>query len=410
MALNIKLVLDKRRAKADGTYPLVMRIIYNRKSTNIPLGHYLLEEDWDEQKERIKRSTKVVDNISRFNKILEKKRIHAYDIINKLEDEGLIVNMSITDIKNTIIDKPKLDRKITVFQFIEKMIEEKREARKDGMARIYKDLLNKLKKTTNGKDLKFENINYAFLTDMEKQHLARGSGYGSLSVYLRTLRALYNVAIKLSYVDKKHYPFREYKIKNSDPARKALSEDVFNKFREIDLPKDSHLYRTKQLFLASFYMRGMNWMDMAYLRVSNIQGNFERINYIRRKTGKPFSIKISPQLKEILLGFLPPKYNQDSFIFPILSNQPDETKYNDTITNKRKRLNKYLKKITEMYHIPSFTIYSARHTWATLGKLKGVPTAILQESLGHKTEAITQTYLDSFSNEVLDEWDKVIFG
>lgn len=410
MALNIKLLLDKRRAKADGAYPLVMRIIYNRKSTNIPLGHYLHEKDWDEQKEQIKRSAKIVDNVTRLNKLLEKKRIHAYDIINKLEDDGLIKEMSITDIKNTILDKPKKDKGITVFQFIEQMIEEKLEARKEGMARIYKDLLNKLKKTTNGKDLKFEKINYAFLINMEKQHLAKGSAHGSLSVYLRTLRALYNVAIKLGYVNKKYYPFSEYKIKNGEPVRKALSEEAFSKFRAIELPKRSHLYRTKQLYLASFFMRGMNWMDMAYLKVSDIQGNFERINYIRRKTGKPFSIKISPQLKEILLWFLPRNYTQDSFIFPIISNQSDETKYNDTITNKRKRFNKYLKKIAEMCDIPSFTIYSARHTWATLGKKRGVPTAILQESLGHKTEVITQTYLDSFGNEVLDEWDEVIFG
>ena len=136
----------------------------------------------------------------------------------------------------------------------------------------------------------------------------------------------------------------------------------------------------------------------------------ERINYVRRKTGKPFSIKVSPQLKEILVWFMPRIYKQDDYVFPILTKEVLEEKQANFIMNKRKKLNKYLKRLANEHDIPHFTIYSARHTWATLGKRKGVPTAILQESLGHSTEAITQNYLDSFGNEVLDEWDEVIFG
>ena len=77
----------------------------------------------------------------------------------------------------------------------------------------------------------------------------------------------------------------------------------------------------------------------------------------------------------------------------------------ETIAHKRKRLNQKLKKIADLLEIKRFTIYAARHTCATMGKRKGVPTAIIQESLGHSTETITQKYLDSFENDIVDKYD-----
>jgi hypothetical protein len=74
--------------------------------------------------------------------------------------------------------------------------------------------------------------------------------------------------------------------------------------------------------MASFYLRGINWKDMALLRVENIQGDFERINYLRIKTkNKRFSIKINPKLKECITSYLGDDYDQQDFLFPILRNQ-----------------------------------------------------------------------------------------
>jgi len=159
--------------------------------------------------------------------------------------------------------------------------------------------------------------------------------------------------------------------------------------------------------MASFYLRGMNWMDMSLLRLSNIQGDFDRIHYVRSKTHKSFSIKITSRLREIIFSYLEPKWSKDDFIFPILDSQISEIKYYETIKNKRKRLNNRLKDIAKMCELDRFTIYTARHTYATMGKRKGVPTAVIQESLGHKTETITQTYLDSFDNKVIDDYDEL---
>lgn len=151
-------------------------------------------------------------------------------------------------------------------------------------------------------------------------------------------------------------------------------------------------------------------MDMAYLTPGNIQGDFERITYVRQKTGEPFNVKINPNLKAIMLEFLGQGYSSNDYIFPILKETRGSTNESMVIRNKRQRLNKRLKEIAELLDIEPFTIYTARHIYATTAKRKGVPTAVIQEGLGHSTESMTQTYLDSFENSVVDDYDDLIMG
>lgn len=125
--------------------------------------------------------------------------------------------------------------------------------------------------------------------------------------------------------------------------------------------------------MVSFYLRGMNFIDIAYLTAENIEGDFERLRYKRNKTGKYFSIKISEPLKDILKKYLPNSYNNDTYIFSIIDKDMSPDRQHSAIKNKR--INKKLKRIAEEeLGICSFTIY------ATMGKRKGVPTAVIQES------------------------------
>lgn len=409
MALNIKLLLDKRRSKKDGTYPLVMRILYSRKSINVALGYSLLESDWNERDEKIKATTKQFEGVARLNNYLHKQRVKAYDLFTKLQDSDELKSLNLTDIKHMLVGDT-YDSQSNVFEFIDSEIFQLKKARKDGNAAVYKTLRNKLKSHVGSETLTFHQITFSFLKKLETTHYAGGAKVGSLSVYMRTLRALYNKAIKAGVVEKESYPFDDYKIKNGKPVRKSLSLDGFEIFKETKLPRGSSKEEAKKLFMASFYLRGMNWMDMAYLKLSDFDKGRDRVNYVRRKTNEPFNIKVHPKLREMLDMFLSSDNRKGDFVFPIIPKEAVTAKYNDLIRGKRERVNKRLKEIARECDIEPFTIYAARHTYATMGKRKGVPTAVIQESLGHSTEAMTQTYLDSFENKVVDDYDDLIMG
>ncbi len=409
MALTTKALLNTTRQKNDGTYPLVIRMTYNRRVINIPIGYSLKEIDWDSENQRIKSSSKVATNITRLNKVISEKSSKIYDVVARLEDEGKINRLSVKDIKKLIISDGG-NQNVNVFDFIQSIMDDLVKAKKTGNAEVYKGLLNKLKKFYQGESLTFDEINYSFLKNFETIHYTNGNEPGGLSVYFRTLRAVYNRAIKAGHASPDKYPFRDYKIKNGEPHHRALTEMEFEQLKSVELKSGSVLDEALKLFMASFYMRGMNWMDMSLLRFNNIEEDFDRILYVRSKTHQRFSIKITERLRDIIHSYEKPNGSVDDFIFPILNNQIPESKYYETIKNKRKRLNTRLKDIAELCEMDRFTIYAARHTYATMGKRKGVPTAVIQESLGHKTETITQTYLDSFDNKVVDDYDELIMS
>lgn len=409
MGLNIRILLDKRRVKSNSTYPLVMRIVYNRVPINVTTGYSVEEKDWDEKRERIKSSSKIYGNINLLNNLIHKKRTRAYDLMTKFEDEGKLSVLTLSDIRKKLLGKEDDKAKNNVFSFIEYIIEDLTKAKRVGNAGVYRGLLQKLKSISQKKKLRFEDVNFKFLKRMETLHYSKDNGAGGLSVYLRTLRAVYNRAIKAGIVHESTYPFKDYSIKNGVPNRRSLSEDEFKSFRVCDLVKYPHLEKVRELYLASYYLRGINWMDMALLKANNIQGGFERISYLRQKTrGRRFSIKLNEPVKKIILTYLGPSYQDNDYIFPILKLSDQESQHFSIIENKRKRLNKNLKKIAKICDIPDFTIYSARHTYAMALKRHGAPTNIIQDSLGHTTEEMTQNYLDSFENSVIDEYDELL--
>lgn len=100
----------------------------------------------------------------------------------------------------------------------------------------------------------------------------------------------------------------------------------------------------------------------------------------------------------------------DDVVFPILSPDVDEDDYYDVIKEKRNTLNRTLGRVGKKIGAPDISFYSARHTYATRSKRKGVPTSAIQDVLGHSTEQTTQAYLESFEDQVIDAYDEMLFS
>lgn len=406
--LTTKVLLNKVRQKQDGTFPLVIRITYDRKSIYLPLGYNMAEKDFDAKNQRIRPSSKIASNITRLNNGIREKLKKIYDTVTRLEEEGKIESLSMSSLKKEI--EGKSVGNMDFFDFIDSLIKDLKKAGKYGNAEIYSTLRNKIEKFHGKNSLPFRQINYAFLKKLETQHYASGNTAGGLSVYLRTLRAVYKKAIKHGIAKENHNPFNDYSIKNGTPKRQFLNREQLETLKDTSM-EEFFLARARDLYMASFYLRGMNWMDMALLKGENIQGDFERITYIRAKTkNKLFSIKVTPALKQILLNYNNDVIEKDDYLFPILTKDVSKYQIHETIKNKRKRQNIYLKRLAERLEIPSFTIYSARHTYANILKRSGAPSNVIQDSLGHATEAMTQAYLSSFETNVIDDYDAKIMS
>jgi integrase/recombinase XerD len=227
-----------------------------------------------------------------------------------------------------------------------------------------------------------------------------------LSVNLRTLRALFNRAIKEKRISKEYYPFNDYQIKTQKTRKRAITEEDIQKIKVFE-PKTKRHSRAKDYFFISFYMMGASFVDLAHLKPSNIID--DRIEYKRQKTGQLHSIPLSKPLKKLLDIYTPNKKKNDFILDVIKSNDPEKQAIN--VRDELRRYNRSLKEIGKLCEIEApMTSYVSRHTYATIAKYKGVPTAVISEALGHKSEEVTKIYLSSFDKEVLDKYHQMVIG
>ncbi|MGF1559622.1 MAG: Arm DNA-binding domain-containing protein, partial [Flavobacteriaceae bacterium] len=141
MATFIRLSLDTRR-KSTKKYPLIFRLSHNRKSTSIATGHHIEVSDWDASKQKIRSSFKGSDSPARLNNLIQKKMAHMVDILTKLEDNGKLKYMSVSEVRNHITQS---ENRVSFFSFTEEQIKDMKLSKRIGNARVYQHTLNAVK-------------------------------------------------------------------------------------------------------------------------------------------------------------------------------------------------------------------------------------------------------------------------
>ena len=404
MVATAKLYLDPRRKTNDETYPIVLRIIYNKESRTISLNYYVTKEEWNAELEMVRKECKRYSNITRVNNHIHQKQQEAQDALDKLVLSGEIKRLSINEIKDYVVNK----KKPTSFgSFTDNLIAELKLAKKYGNASVYEQAKNFIEHYSDGREISFEDITYSFLNSVEAQFLANENSINGLSFYLRTVRAIYNRAIKAGKAKRENYPFSVYSIKGTKTRKRAIRKTDMDKIKNASFQHGSRLWHTRNIFLFSFYNRGMNFADIAKLKLSDIEN--DRIIYTRSKTSKPFSIKMTDPTREILAHYTPGK-SKDDYVFPIFKRDTPKLMMKD-LYNERKTFNKYLNRIAANVKVPvHLTSYVARHSWATIAKDLNIPVSVISEGLGHEDIKTTQIYLDEFDTDIIDNANNLIIS
>lgn len=394
-------MLDKRRMKKDGKYPIIFRLTHNRKTTSIATGFSILEIYWNERKKEIKQNYKEVESVQLLNHLLLKEKARVSNLINKLYEKGDLHYFSLQQVKQYITRKTNYD---SFLEYGNHLVDELKSVRRFGTARSYEYTVKTLKTFVNHRDLKFNQVNYNFLKKFEKFHLSKeNNNLNGLAAYMRTIRAIYNKGIKDGLIEKEAYPFLEYKIKTTPTKKRALDIFFIRKIMDLNVQKTDKLFHARNYFLISYMLYGIPFMDMAYLKLSNIKNG--RIIYQRKKTSKSYDIKISEQLYQILVFYLKDKSKQD-YIFPIIQREKPEQQYEDVI-RRRKIYNKKLKEIAVICEIDQcLTSYVPRHSFATNAMLNNIPIQAISSMLGHSKLNTTQIYLKTLPNEILDTYNE----
>lgn len=394
-----KLVLFESKTLKNGEHPILIRLTKDRKLKYLTTGYSAQKEQWDASaKEVLKSKT----NWKKINHFIHKKKAEVDDIIFEFENRNK--SFSLESIENKYFSSIV---PMTVFNYCEEIQNRMFNANRIGNYKVYKDLLRTLKKFRHNKDLSFSDINFSFLQKYEEYFLKEEVSENSISLYMRTLRALFNNAIKEQYAKEDEYPFKLYKISklNTKTKKRAITkEDMLSIVNYEPNPKLVE-WHAKNYFLFSFYCIGMNFVDIAKLKWSNIENG--RINYVRSKNGNLIHFGVNENIQNILNMYSKAGQLPANYIFPILN---DET--HKSSASKAERIKKILKYVnTEIKAIAkkqkvknpeTITFYSARHSWATIARHNGQSTMVISAGLAHDSEKTTQIYLEEFQNDVVD--------
>lgn len=398
---SVSLILDERSTKSDGSHPIKLRIIINRKSFHISMGYDVELKYWNKDREKLSTKYTIIGNVIRVNNFLTKEKTRIADKLLKLKEEGNLDQLSIVELKSILTDS---SGEIMTLALFDSVIAELEKSLRYGNARVYNIARRNIKNFIHGQDIPLKQITYAWLKKYEVWYLSKGNSINGLSVNMRTLRSLYNRAIKQNKISSEFYPFKNYVIQHQETRKRYISNEDLNRIIRFK-PQTERQKRAKDYFLISFYLMGASFVDIANLQMKNIISG--RIEYRRQKTGKLHSIPISKPLKAILNKYMNAK-NSDDYILHVIKSFEPKAILND-IREELIRYNKTLKEIGAFCKIEApLTSYTSRHTYAMSGKRIGVPTAIISQTLGHKTEQTTQIYLDSFNNKTVDKYHDLI--
>lgn len=392
---TISVVCYKYKPLKNGELPLKVRVFKDKKARYINLGVSVKPDDWDFGRNRLKEEAADKDMLE---KLIASKICEARSKLVELKSENK--EFTATTLVEQVQSKPMTTTVGELFlQFLQDLEQEKR----TGYWLSIRQTYNSLVKFNKHLDIPFSEIDCNWLRKYEIWQRKQGKSENTIGIRLRNIRTIFNLAINLGFIKQEDYPFRKFKVSrlHQETVKRALTKEEIHSV--INYPVDGKDFYTRlavDLFTFSYFMGGINFVDMAFLAEKNIMEG--RLVYRRKKTAKLINLPLQEEARLVLKRY---KNNGNPYLFPILSNlhkteQQRLNRLHKVIT----KVNKSLKAIGEELNIPiKLTTYVARHSYATVLKRAGVPTSIISESLGHSSEKITQIYLDGFGNSQIDE-------
>lgn len=394
----------KSKPNKDGKHSIVLILIKNRRNTSMATKYSCDYDAWSFDSNTLKTNKKgqELKRITEINNFISKTNLKIEDFIR--EKRRLNLDFTIKDIANEIkaddvTKAPALD----YFKFHQEITDEFLNSNKIGTAKIYKETLSSLKKFYIKPELKFQDLNFEFLEKYDSFLRSNNGSDSGISIRMRTIRAVFNNAIKREIIAPKTYPFKHYKISALKKEAKIeyMTDEELQKLIDKDFSSNKKHQFAKDMYLFSFYCRGINFIDLLKLKNTNLYEN--RLSYIRTKTGVHLDIKLRDHALKILDAYKQKSMN--SYLFPLLLDENMSTK---KIKNRSHKLlgqiNPALKEMMEILQINKrITFYTARHSFATFLKFQNTPIDAISEMLGHTDIRTTQVYLNKLPNMILDK-------
>lgn len=397
---SVKLLLNRDRALRDGSYPLVFQLIQNRRKRLIYTSFRLFPEEFDAVRGKVlggPGSRRGEREVQRMNRQLSQQRRSIESHIAALEARGSGYSVE------EIVFRYRADHGgLGLLHYMDVQIERRRQAERYGMEAALRHTRASLAAFIGLRAVRLADVNARFVREYEDFLLRRGVSHNTICYYMRNLKSVWRQAVDDGCVPAGVHPFEHVRSKPRKTVKRALDRLSLRRIHDAEFPANSRLEFARDLFLFSFFSRGMPFVDIIYLKKNSVGNGV--ISYRRRKTGQWLHVSLTPQLKALIRKYA----NESEYVFPVLQGT-DGRDLHRQYRLALERVNRYLKRIAlECGVSVPLTTYVARHSWATLARESGAPVAVISEGLGHTSEKTTQIYLKEFDRRIVDRVNAVV--
>ncbi|MBO4850333.1 MAG: site-specific integrase [Prevotella sp.] len=393
-SIKIKFRPSMVEGKEGGIY---FQIIHNRVVRQLSTDYKLFANEWDTEAEAI------IFNDERFNTLCSIDERLKWDtsrmekVIRQLDaDRG---RYSADDVINAF---SRMKKDVSLFSFMHGVIAQLKQLGRVRTSETYTATLKSFMAFREDIDVPLDGITSDLMLLYEAYLKTRGVRMNTISFYMRILRAVYNRAVEKGLTPQ-NKPFRHVYTGIDKTVKRAIPIKALKALKDLDLSMKPALDFARDMFLFSFYTRGMSFVDMAYLKKKDLRNGI--LTYRRRKTGQQLTIKWEKCMEEIVAKY---PDNPTAYMLPIIKEKENERRQYD---NALHLVNYHLKDLSEMLKLQRpLTMYVARHSWASAAKAKNVPLSVISEGMGHDSEVTTQIYLASLETSVVDKANRMILG
>lgn len=370
------------------------QIIHLRKARQVYTDIHIYNKEWDAGKssviipsgadiERAAYLQSANDDIRAGT-----ERLKA--VISHLDAKGL--PYAVEDIVETFNTPSAV---VGVVSFIRRLISDMEKIDKKAAARRLGISLNSLLRYTEGRDVTWAELTSTFILGYEEFLKRRGLCRNSTSYYMRNLRSIVNRASGQGFETPQN-PFKQVYLGVDKTVKRGVSLDTVRRIRDLDLSGKPSLDFARNIFMFAFYTRGMSFVDIAFLRKSDVCDGV--ITYSRRKTRQQLHVRIEPETRRVMerLGT-----GLSSYLLPIITDDSGdaEGQYEAAYF----RVNRNLHRIGRMLGLETkLTLYVARHAWASIAHANNVSLATISRAMGHDSESTTLIYLRSLDTSSVD--------
>lgn len=384
--------------KTEGT--LYYQVIHKRKVKWISTEHHIYADEWDENTETIvvaaRSERKGALALMQCKIDWALKRWQT--ILDRLERSRK--DYTVEELCETFSKEQTYK---TVFVFLQEQVTKKEQMKRQGTARTYGNAYRRFKAFREDVDLTFDELTPDMIECYEAWLIDKRLKQNSIRCYLRTLNTLLCKAVEEGMLNNTNL-FSHVRLSYVKTTKRAISEKELKVIANLELPENSTMALARDIFMFSFYMRGMPFVDIAYLRKTDLKNGM--CTYCRKKTNQCLMVEWEKAQQKILDRYAHQMENR-SYLLPIIKEE-DGTEYKQ-YQRMQININRALKKIGEMAELKMpLTTYVARHTWASVARDMNIPIAVISEGMGHNSIKTTQVYLNSIDISRINEANKRI--